>query len=73
MAIASGPDIGDVHVNTLLTQVSIGYQPSGFFAAKLFPLVAVEKQTDIYPVYDKSHWARDQGAPGAAPTGAFQA
>lgn len=67
------PDVGDVHVNTLLTQVSIGYKPAGFFAATAFPEVPVDKQTDIYPVYDKSHWARDLGGPGAAPTGSGQA
>lgn len=67
------PDLADVHVNTLLTQVSIGYQPAGFFAAELFPAVPVDKQSDIYLVYDKSHWARDLGGPGAAPTGSGQA
>lgn len=67
------PDVGDVHVNTLLTNVSIGYQPKGFFAAKMFPMVPVDKQTDIYPVYNRSFWARDTGAPGAAPTGSYQA
>lgn len=69
----SSPDIGDVHVNTLLTNVSIGYKPAGFFAAQMFPVVPVDKQTDIYPVYNRSHWARDLGAPGAAPTGSAQA
>lgn len=67
------PDIGDVHVNTLLTNVSIGYKPSGFFADRMFPIVPVDKQTDIYPVYNRSYWARDLGGPGAAPTGSAQA
>ena len=69
----SSPDVNDLHVNGLLTQVSIGYQPSGFFASKVFPMVPVDKQTDIYASYDKSHWARDLGGPGAAPTGSGQA
>lgn len=67
------PDVADVHVNTLLTQVSVGYKPAGFFANRVFPMVPVDKQTDIYPVYDKSHWARDLGGPGTAPTGSGQA
>lgn len=67
------PDVADVHVNTLLTRVSIGYKPQGFFAAKLFPMIPVDKQTDIYVKYNKSFWARDTGAAGAAPTGAAQA
>lgn len=69
----ANPDVGDLHVNSLLTNVSIGYDPKGFFAAKLFPLVPVDKQTDIYPSYNRSDWARDTGAPGAAPTGSGQA
>ncbi len=69
MAGASSPDVADVHVNALLTDVSIGFQPSGFFADKVFPMVPVDRQTDIILGYDKSHWARDLGPPGAAPTG----
>lgn len=65
------PDIGDLHVNVPLTGISIGYQPAGYFADKCFPLVPVDKQTDIYAAYNKSFWARDLGAPGAAPTGSY--
>ena len=67
----SQPDIADLHVNSLLTAVSIGYQPGGFFADRMFPMVPVDKQTDIWAKYNKSFWARDLGAPGAAPTGAY--
>ncbi len=67
------PDIADVHVNTLLTSVSVGYKPSGFFAPDIFPMVSVDNQTDIYPVYNKSFWARDTGSVGAAPQGSAQA
>ncbi len=63
------PDVGDVHSNSILTQLSIGYQPAGYFATKIFPMVNVDKQTDIYAAYNKSFWGRDLGAPGAAPTG----
>lgn len=65
------PDTGDVHLNALLTDISIGYKPAGFFADRVFPVANVNKQSDIYAVYDKSYWARDMGAPGAAPTGAY--
>ncbi len=67
---ASNPDTNDVHVNAFLTQVSIGVQPSGFFADRAFPMVPVDKQTDLILGYDQSFWARDLGGPGAAPTGA---
>ncbi len=69
--MASQPDVGDLHVNALLTNVSVGYKPAGFFASRIFPMVPVDKQTDIIASYDKSFWARDLGAPGAAPTGSY--
>jgi hypothetical protein len=67
------PDVGDVHVNAVLSGVSVGWQPAGFFATKVFPVVGVDRQTNIYPKYNKSFWARDLGGPGSAPTGSGQA
>lgn len=64
--MAGQPDVGDVHVNTLLTDVLIGYQPGGFIADDIFPIVGVDKQTDIYAIYNKSFWARDEGRPNQA-------
>lgn len=63
-------DVGDVHVNRMLTQVSVGYMPEGFIADQIFPLVGVNKQSDIIPFYDQSPWYRDEGtrmlrAPGS--------
>ena len=63
------PDLGDVHADSILTQVSIGYAPGGHIADQIFGIVPVDKQTDIYAKYDKSYWARDEGSPAAA-TGA---
>lgn len=54
-------DVGDVHVNRMLTQLSIGYSPGGFIADDIFPLVGVNKQSDIIPFYDQSPWFRDEG------------
>lgn len=72
------PDVGDVHVNTFLTNLSIGYaqDEANFIADRVFPVVMVDNQTDIYARYNKDAWFRDQGermrrAPGtrAARTG----
>lgn len=60
------PDVGDVHVDALLTDVSIGYKPGGFIADSIFPIVGVDKQSDVYVTYDRSFWARDEGRPNAA-------
>jgi len=55
----SEPTPTDVHVNQLLTNVSIGYINTMYIADMLFPLVNVRKQSDIIPRYDQSHWFRN--------------
>lgn len=76
--MANQPDVGDVHVNSLLTGMSIAYyqEEQNFIADEVFPLIGVDHQTDLYPVYGHDAWFRDHGdrmrrAPGtkAARTG----
>ena len=55
-------DVGDVHVNGLLTRISVGYSPEGFIADAIFPTIFVDKQSDIIPFYDQSPWYRDEGS-----------
>jgi len=50
----------DVHVDQLLTNVSIGYSNTGYIADQIFPVVPVDKQSDKYLTYDKSHWFRNE-------------
>ena len=49
------PDVGDVHVNGLLTDVSIAHMNKAehFIADTLFPAIAVDKQSDVYLVYTR--------------------
>ncbi len=54
------PDTGDVHVNALLTNISIAYINETYVADKVFPIVMVNKQSDIIPSYDKAYWFRDE-------------
>jgi hypothetical protein len=68
----SQPDVGDVHVNSLLSNVSIGYSNSedAFIADRVFPLIYAQKQSDLYVVYNRGDFFRDEGdrmlrAPGA--------
>lgn len=49
----------DRHVNTLLTNLSIGYVNESYIADQIFPIVRVQKQSDILPTYDQSHWFRN--------------
>lgn len=61
------PTSTDLHVNQLLTNVSIGYSNSMYIAGEMFPDVSVLKQTGIIPQYPQSAWFRDTAelrAPG---------
>lgn len=63
----ANPDVGDLHVNSLLTNMSIGYINADYIADRGCPLLPVNKQSDIIPEYDKSYWFRDDArlrAPG---------
>lgn len=60
MSIMPAP--GDLHVDGLLTNISIGYINPNFIAGQIFPRVSVNKQSDIIPMYDQSHWFRSQAA-----------
>jgi hypothetical protein len=54
------PAQSDLHVNVPLTNVSIAYiqNADAFIAAKVFPKVPVNKQSDLYWKYSKSDWRR---------------
>ncbi len=53
------PDVGDVHVNALLTNMSIAYRNGQYVWDKIFPPVPVTKQSDIVPRFDKGNWLRN--------------
>lgn len=56
------PTITDVHVDHLLTQISIAYMndPANFIADDLFPIVLVDFQSNKYVLYTKNDWLRDE-------------
>lgn len=55
------PTAGDVHVNTPLTNISLAFlqDPAEFVAARAFPIVPVNKQSDRYYVLSKADFYRD--------------
>lgn len=68
------PTPGDVHVNAPLTNMSIAYvqDAANFVAARVFPIIPVLKQSDLYFVYDQGDFARDEmkeRAPGTESAG----
>lgn len=50
---------GDLHVDQMLTNMSIGYHNLTYIADQIFPILPVNKQSDILVTYDQSHWFRD--------------
>lgn len=50
----------DLHVDQLLTQLSIAYRNPEYIADTIFPIVSVAKQSDKLVKYDQSHWFRDE-------------
>lgn len=53
------PDLVDVHVDKLLTTISVGYKNDNYINSQVAPVVLVEKESDIIPQYVKDFWFRD--------------
>ncbi len=56
------PTLQDVHVSQSLTNISVAYLQSevGYVADKVFPNVPVQHQTDVYFVWSKADFFRDE-------------
>lgn len=56
------PVLQDVHVAAALTQISVAYvqDESNYIADQVFPSVPVQHQTDVYFVWSKSDFFRDE-------------
>lgn len=70
------PGHNDLHVDRLLTNMSIAYQNEMYIATQIFPEVQVLNRSDIVPKYDQSHWFRDEAvrlsATQAPPVGGYE-
>ncbi len=68
------PTPGDVHVNAVLTNISVAYMQNAanFVASRVFPNVPVTKQSDRYYTYDRGYFNRNEmvvRAPGTESAG----
>ena len=58
---------GNVHIDQVLTQISLAYPNNEFVGEQLFPTVQVKKQADKYYWFGRDNWvaeASDYRAPG---------
>ena len=53
------PTGSDVHVDSALSAISVGYQNSGYIADSIFPMVQSTKQSDKYYTWTKDFWFRN--------------
>ena len=56
-----------IHIDKPLSEFAIGYRPEGFIADMLFPVVNVQKQSDLYVTFSRADALRRQDtkrAPG---------
>lgn len=68
------PNVNNVHIDAILTNISVAYiqNTANFIADKVFPVVPVDKKSDLYFTYTKADWFRDEAqkrADGTASAG----
>lgn len=58
----SQPTATDVHVDKILTSISVAYiqDQTNFVAPRVFPIIPVDKQSDKYFTYTQNDWFRDE-------------
>lgn len=64
------PTASDVHVNAPLTNISVAYiqDQSLFVADRVFPVVPVQNQSNLYYIFNKEDFLRDEAKPRAPST-----
>lgn len=67
------PTLRDVHVDSPLTNISVAYMNGNYIGEQIFPRVSVQKKTDLYFVFPKDAWFRDEVAIRAPGTRAHAA
>ena len=66
MAVYAPTGSGNVHIDEVLTNISVGYPNNGLVGDVLFPTVTVNKQSDKYYIFGREQWLPedDERAPG---------
>jgi len=62
------PTHSEMHQDAVMTGISIAYKNPEYVADRIFPIVPVKKDSDIYYIYKKGPWFRNDAghrAPGA--------
>lgn len=64
------PTMQNAHVDRALTNISVSYlqEAAAFIADKVFPIVPVKRQSDIFYIYNKGDFMRDEAKVRGAAT-----
>lgn len=56
------PNSRNIHIDKALTNISVAYMQdaSNFIADKVFPVIPVQKQSDLYFIYNRDDFFRDE-------------
>lgn len=68
MPVYAPSGAGNVHIDQILTQISIAWPNEGLVGPRLFPTVTVRKQSDKYYIFGREGWLPENGdvrAPGS--------
>ena len=52
----------DLHIDAVLSNITIGFRPTGMIWDRVFPIVTVGKQSDNYYVWNRANWLRRENA-----------
>ena len=62
------PTVYQVHVNRPLSSISVAYRNDAYIADQIFPIVPVDKKSDLYFTFGKGAWFRNRSGPRAPGT-----
>lgn len=67
MAVYNPSGSANVHIDQVLTQISVGWPNNGLVGEQLFPAVQVNKQSDKYYIFGREGWLPEDDfrAPGS--------
>lgn len=60
----------DLHIDAVLSNITIGFRPQGFIADQIFPVIPVNKETNFYYTWPREEWTRLKNAERARGTAA---
>src|SRR5258708_7655997 len=52
----------DLHIDAVLSNITIGFRPQGFIADQIFPVIPVQKETNFYYTWPREEWTRLKNA-----------